>query len=570
MLNSRSTFFVAAFAPRAIFATKKVQQTTARSMTATATTASTPLTLEEHSPSYKSLLEKLQTITHLNHASAVLNYDRQVFMTQTAEASTARGKQMAVMATITHEKSTDPEIGMLIEQAMKDLDELSISCAQDGGDKNEELATAKRILELEKNDYNKRICIPAELAARKAKLEAAANHAWVAARQENNFASFAPLLKDCFDTASEMANLVRGEENKDLYSQMLDEFETGMSAERIDSLFDEVQSALVPFIAKIRDSKDAPSLAPLSGRKFNIDAQKEASRKIVNAIGFDEKKGRIDVSVHPFTMSMSSADVRITSRFNDDEWYQGLMGTIHEGGHAMYEQNLKGSDLSVDSALSMGVHESQSLFWERHIGKSKEFYKWATPILKDAFEKDVQDKFDYTAEEMYAAVNAVDFNNNLIRVEADELTYPLHVILRYNIERDVIAGKLDINDIPARWNADMKQFLDTVVPDDTKGCLQDIHWSFLAIGYFPTYLIGAIMAAQLAHYCKQDIPDMYEKVEKGEFEEIKKWLTSKVHMHGKRYTSLDEMLVAQVGEPLTTKYFIENLTQKYTELYKIE
>ena len=396
---------------------------------------------------------------------------------------------------------------------------------------------------------------------------------YVKARENNDFHSFAPFLKDCFDTAAEIASLQRGEENKDtisLYSQMLDEFEMGMPAERIDTLFDEVQSALVPFIAKIRASENQPSLAPLSGRKFNIDAQKEACRTIVNAIGFDEGHGRIDVSVHPFTMSLSSgADVRITSRFTDDEWYQGLMGTIHEGGHAMYEQNLQDSDLTVDTALSMGVHESQSLFWERHVGKSKEFYQWAQPILKKAFEKDGQDEFPYSAEELYAAVNAVDFNN-LIRVEADELTYPLHVILRYNIERDVVSGDLDINDIPKRWNADMKKFLDIDVPDDTRGCLQDIHWSFLAIGYFPTYLIGALMAAQLAHYCKQDIPDMNAKIQRGEFEEIRKWLTSKVHVHGKRYKSLDDMLVGQVGERLNTNYFIDNLTMKYTLLYKVE
>lgn len=476
---------------------------------------------------------------------------------------------MAVLATIAHEKSTDPEIGELLEKATKDMLELSASCA---GDDSEELdlTEAKRILELEKAAYKKRTCIPSEMAARKAELEASANYAWVKAREANDFAAFAPSLQDCFDTAKEIADLQRGEENKDsisLYSQMLDEFEMGMPAERIDTLFDEVQSALVPFIAKIRASENKPSLAPLSG-KFNIDAQKEACRTIVNGIGFDESQGRIDVSVHPFTMSLSGADVRITSRFTDSEWYQGLMGTIHEGGHAMYEQNLQDSDLSLDSALSMGVHESQSLFWERHIGKSRAFYQWARPILTEAFDKDGEE-FGYSAEELYAAVNAVDFTN-LIRVEADELTYPLHVILRYNIERDVVAGDLDVDDIPARWNKEMKHFLDIDVPDDSRGCLQDIHWSFLAIGYFPTYLLGAMMAAQLAHYCKQDLPDMDAMVEKGEFEEIRKWLTKKVHMHGRRYKSLDELLVAEVGEPLNSKYFIDNLTEKYSDLYKIE
>jgi len=542
--------------------------TTTAQMTATATpdcaaATATTINFEEHSKSYNDLLERLREITHLNHASAVLNYDRQVFMPQSDKPQSSRGKQLAVLATIAHQKSTDPIIGKLIEEATADLNELLKTSADD-----EALLTAKRILELEKDTYAKSTCIPNELAARKASLEASANHEWVKARQANDFAAFAPALKDCFDCAKEIAELQRGD-NTDvsLYSQMLDQFEMGMASSRIDELFEKVQSTLVPFIAQIRASENAPSLDALSG-KFNIDAQKDACQKIVTAIGFDEGHGRIDVSVHPFTMSLSGADVRITSRFSDDEWYQGLMGTIHEGGHAMYEQNLGDSELSLDSALSMGVHESQSLFWERHIGKSRAFYEWAQPILVEAFNTD-DNKFEYSAEELYAAVNAVDFNN-LIRVEADELTYPLHVILRYNIERDVVAGKLDVADIPARWNADMKSLLDIDVPDDTTGCLQDIHWSCLAIGYFPTYLLGSMMAAQLAHYCKVAIPDMDDKIKAGEFDEIRNWLTARVHTHGKRYKSLDDLLLAEVGEELNPQYFLDYLKEKYVPLYKVE
>mmetsp|Transcript_11453 Transcript_11453/g.17490 ORF Transcript_11453/g.17490 Transcript_11453/m.17490 type:complete len:580 (+) Transcript_11453:78-1817(+) len=567
LILSARHVLISAFVTQKSFVTST---TTTAHMTATATTTAAPtdcaaINFEEHSKSYNDLLVRLREITHLNHASAVLNYDRQVFMPQSDRPQSSRGKQLAVLATIAHQKSTDPIIGKLIEEATADLNEL----LKTSSDNNEELLTAKRILELEKDAYTKSTCIPDELAARKASLEASANHEWVKARQSNDFASFAPALKDCFDTAKEMASLQRGDETEDvsLYSQMLDQFEMGMASSRIDELFDQVQSALVPFIAKIRASEDAPSLEALSG-KFDIDAQKNACQKIVTAIGFDEGHGRIDVSVHPFTMSLSGADVRITSRFSDDEWYQGLMGTIHEGGHAMYEQNLGDSELSLDSALSMGVHESQSLFWERHIGKSKAFYEWAQPILVEAFNTD-DNKFEYSAEELYAAVNAVDFNN-LIRVEADELTYPLHVILRYNIERDVVAGKLDVNDIPARWNADMKSLLDIDVPDDTKGCLQDIHWSCLAIGYFPTYLLGSMMAAQLAHYCKVAIPDMDDKIKAGEFDEIRSWLTKRVHTHGKRYKSLDDLLLAEVGEELNPQYFLDYLKGKYVPLYKVE
>ena len=483
---------VSAFAPHRSFASTVSSSTLKMTATATSPAAAT---LEEHSPSYKELLEKLRTITHLNHASSVLNYDRSVFMASSERTSAARGKQMAVLATIAHEKATDPKLGTLIDQATKDLQDLASTCADKP---NKDLITAKRILELEKRSFTKSTCIPVELAAHKAALEASAYSAWVKARENNDFASFAPSLKDCFDTAKKIAELQRGD-NKEigLYSQMLDEFEMGMPAERIDTLFDEVQSALVPFIAKIRDSKNAPSLDPLKG-KFPIGAQKAASQQIVTAIGFDESHGRIDVSVHPFTMSLSNADVRITSRFSESEWYQGLAGSVHEAGHAIYEQNLGGSDLGLDSALSMGVHESQSLFWERHVGLSKPFYEWATPILTEAFGKDTE--FEYTAEQIYSAVNGVDFDNNLIRVEADELNYPLHVILRYNIERRAVAGELDVNDIPAEWNKAMKDFFDIDVPNDTKGCLQDIHWSCLVrdLVFAPFYFCSIFYRAYLA------------------------------------------------------------------------
>ena len=457
---------------------KSFTTSTAIKMTAT-TSAPTALTLEEHSPSYKQLLEKLRTITHLNQASSVLNYDRSVFMPSADRSSVARGKQLAVLATIAHEKATDPQLGELIEESTKDLHEYMSTCSTTA-DNQQDLQTATRLLELEKKSYAKSTCIPVTLAAHKAALEASAYSAWVKAREANDFAEFAPSLRDCFDTAKQIADLQRGDNQQiGLYSQMLDEFEMGMPAERIDVLFAEVQTALVPFIAKIRASDNAPSLDALKGKnlpfKFPIDAQKTMSQKIVKAIGFDESHGRIDVSVHPFTMSLSNADVRITSRFSESEWYQGLAGSVHEAGHAMYEQNLGDSDLGLDSALSMGVHESQSLFWERHVGLSKPFYKWARPILTEAF----GEEFAYSAEEVYAAVNGVDFANNLIRVEADELNYPLHVILHYNIERKVVADELDVNDIPTEWNKAMKDFFDIDVPSDSKGCLQDIHWSCL-------------------------------------------------------------------------------------------
>ena len=230
----------------------------------------------------------------------------------------------------------------------------------------------------------------------------------------------------------------------------------------------------------------------------------------------------------------------------------------------MYEQNVGKSNTEVDSFLSMSTHESQSLFWERHIGLSKPFWKWATPLLKKHLTKAKEQ--EWTSEQVYAAVNHV--SPGLIRVEADELTYPLHVILRYQLEKQMLQGELDLSDLPARWNKGMKDMLSVDVPSDTEGCLQDVHWSGLAIGYFPTYLLGAATAAQLAHYCEKEVEDYEGKIEAGDFATIKAWLTDKIHRHGRRYPSMDALLKDQLGEPLNPKYLIDYLTSKYTELYQ--
>lgn len=523
----------------------------------TAETAATPVPeTEPKSKSarelYRELLEKLETITHLGRAQSVLSYDQLVFMPSSAGAD--RGQQMSALAGVVHGLKTDPGLKELLETVL----EADANTPELDPD-------ALKLVRLERKAFAENERIPPQLAAKAAGLSASAYGDWVAARDQKDFGAFAPTLQECFSTAMEMAGAKKGSDGtKTLYDQMLDEFEAGMGQQRIDEIFGEVSSALVPLIARVLDSPRKPSEAPLGGTTFDISRQQKLSEKLVKAIGYDPSKGRIDVSVHPFSSSMGAGDVRITSRFREDEWYQGLAGTIHEGGHAIYEQNLVASAVSIDSALSMGTHESQSLFWERHIGLSRPFWRFAHGFLQS----DLDESFGkYTPEDIYGAVNRV--SNSLIRVEADELTYPLHVILRYNIEKDVVSGNLEVADIATRWNDDMKALLDVDVPSDDKGVLQDVHWSALAFGYFPTYLIGAIAAAQLYHYCQRDIPDMESKIASGDFGPIKDWLGEKVHKHGKRYESLDDMLGDQLGEALNPKYFIEYLTDKYTDLYKL-
>jgi len=394
-----------------------------------------------------------------------------------------------------------------------------------------------------------------------------------------------------------------------------------MGSERIDALFAEVETALVPLIKSVLASEHQPSGDPLSPRSspengndddgdatwpalFPLRAQEALNRAVVEAMGFDFCTGRVDVSVHPFTTSFGPNDVRITSRFSEQEWYQGLAGSVHECGHALYESQLRDTALPVDRALSMGVHESQSLFWERHVGLSRAFWTWCGPLVRrhlfalppassegggTATEPQPRGVVDSVKDEaLFGAVNRV--SRGLIRVEADELTYPMHVILRYRLEREILEGKLSTSELPGAWAQGLKSLLgdDLVVPDDAQGCLQDVHWSSLAVGYFPTYLLGAMMAAQLDHYLRHDeafraahapsclSPEEAEEgdvvdalVRRGEFSPLKAWLKEKVHDKGSEPKSMDDLLLEEFGEPLNATYFLEYLTKKYSDIYQL-
>uniref|UniRef100_A0A8J9X971 Carboxypeptidase n=1 Tax=Phaeodactylum tricornutum TaxID=2850 RepID=A0A8J9X971_PHATR len=537
-------------------------------MSAAASTPTTPgtdvasttgTTTASTADTYDQLVSRLQTIAHLGQSQAVLSYDQMVFMPSSAASASARGAQLSALATVVHEKATDPAMNGILQTLESVEHQNALTDEQ------------RKLVALARREYDQKTCIPPALEQKKAELSSSAYAAWTKARADNDFAAFAPVLKECFDVASQVAQAtltgvagagrsVKADDPNAKYTQMLDEFERGMGPERIDAIFDEIETQLVPLLQRVLNASHQPSTDCLHGN-FAIASQEALSKSIVTtAMGFNVEKGRIDVSVHPFTTSFSPADVRITSRFSDTEWYQGLAGSMHEAGHALYEQNLPDTSLPIDTALSMGCHESQSLFWERHVGLSKAFWKYATPLLKEHLRVDV------TPEEVYAAVNVVA--PTLIRVEADELTYPLHVILRYRIERQVVQGTLAVEDIPSAWNAAMKELLDVDVPSDTMGCLQDVHWSAGAIGYFPTYLIGSATAAQLAHYCRRDLANFDELVETGQLEPIRTWLTNKIHQHGKRYASLDELLEDQLGESLNPQYFVDYLVGKYSELYQ--
>jgi carboxypeptidase Taq len=454
----------------------------------------------ETSAAYKELLLKLQEISHLENAVSALSYDRMVFMPESAAA--ARGSQMSILAKIIHEKATDPQLEKLLEQANRDLNT--------DDDEQKEKDDARILLRLAREEYDKKTRIPPALEAKRAELSSTAYAAWVKAKQQNDFQLFASYLKECFDVAQQTAKYLRGnvDENKDdrsLYTVLLNEYERGMPVQRIDEIFDMIEKVLVLLLQKVLKASSTSQIDPtpltsVAGFSLDVDRQKTLTQKIVTALGYDASRGRIDVSVHPFTSSVGGRhDVRITSRYNDREWYSGLAGAIHECGHAMYEQNLGNSNTVLDQYLSMGCHESQSLFWERHVGMSYPFACYLLPIVSDILgikENAAAATTPLTAMDIYRAVNQVQ--PGLIRVDADELTYPLHVLLRYRIERELLSedddtssSSLTVDQVPNRWNQAMKEMLGVDVPSDAQGCLQDVHWASLAIGYFPTYLIGS-------------------------------------------------------------------------------
>jgi len=522
-------------------------------------------------PALQELTGKLQAITHLERASAVLGWDQLV--TMPPDASEARGAQLAALAGVVHEKSTSPELGAAIRAAEAEAasSPWSLEEARDGA-----------VVREARRTFDRQTLVPTELAERAAKLGSEAYAAWAKARAASDFKSFEGTLERCFTTAAEMAVAKAGgregaEKAGGVYAACLEDYERGMSQARIDELFAQVEERLQPLIQEVLASEHAPCAAALEG-DFSVGAQEALSLEVVEAMGFPSgTRGRVDVSVHPFTTSFGPRDVRITSRFRPDEWYQGLAGSVHECGHALYEGQLRDSALPVDTALSMGVHESQSLFWERHVGLSKPFWRWCGPLARRHLGLSEKEEAGASDSGLYGACNRV--SRGLIRVEADELTYPMHVVLRYRLEAKILAGDLQVGDLPQAWNEGMRELLGVdQVPSDALGCLQDVHWSGLAVGYFPTYLLGAMMAAQLDFYLRRD-PEILAVhgptggvdglIERGEFGPLREWLRCKVHDKGSVPGSMDALLVEEFGEPLKADYLLDYLEDKYRDLYQI-
>lgn len=502
--------------------------------------------------SYGELCTKLRKISHLEGAMGLMGWDEQTMMPCGAEE--ARANQKAALAGVIHESKVDPKIGEILA-ALEDTSGLSL----------EEKANIREA----KKSFERNTRLPTELASKMAQLESEGYGAWVRARESNDYAAFSPMLKEILELRKHMLTLAKPE--MQLYNAAIDDFDPRMQASRLTQIFDSVKQELTPLIKNIAaktaandDSQQVPA-ALRGGPDWDPAKQAEMCKEIAEAIGFDFTRGRMDVSVHPFTGGSHPSDVRITTRYSEDNWIEGIAGTIHECGHAMYEQGRSRAqlDLPASEALGMAVHESQSLLWERMVGQSRSFWQWITPIVHKYFPHTKE----CTAEDFYKAVNIV--KPSLIRVDADEVTYPLHVIVRFELERGLFDGSISLQDLPEAWDQKMETYLGVRPPSNKEGVLQDVHWSGGAFGYFPSYTLGAMIATQLYHKAKEDMPHLEQEIAKGQFSNLKMWLNRNIHESGSTHPSADDLLEAVTGSKLKPEIFVEYLNAKYTDIYNL-
>jgi len=496
--------------------------------------------------SYNELLHKFGEINDINSAVSLMHWDQEVYMPP--KAAQGRGQQLATLSALAHRMFTDQEIGNLLQTLSKSSNELSPD-------------EAKNVSET-LYDYDRATKLPEEFVHEFSLVQSQAYEAWVKARQDSDFSTFEPHLQKVVELNKRKADYM-GYENSP-YDALLEEFERGLTAKTVRQVFDHLAKEQSQLVDSIVNSPNQPNTTWLE-QEWDEDVQLDFTVQVLKDMGYDFEAGRQDKSVHPFTINFDLKDVRITTRVNKHELFSALSSSIHEGGHALYEQGFLASDnrTTLGNAISLGIHESQSRMWENIIGRSLPFWKHYGPVLRERFPEQLK---DITEEQIYQAANQVQ--PSFIRVEADECTYNLHIILRFEIELGLIEGDIKVHDVPEVWNAKMKEYLGLDVPSNDLGCLQDIHWSHGAMGYFPTYALGNLYAAMMFERIENDLPNLWNDVEKGNFKDLLGWLRTHVHEVGRRKTA-PELMTDLCSEALNAEPYLRYLKKKYGELYSI-
>jgi carboxypeptidase Taq len=480
------------------------------------------------------LRERLAEIADLNAAGGLLGWDQQTMMPE--RAAPQRAEQLGTLGKILHERFTDAAIGRLLDAARPQA-----------GSVDEALVRVTR------RDWEKARRVPTELAAELARAGALGHAAWVDARERADFAAFLPYLRRNVELKLRYVECFEGFE--DPYDVLLDDYEEGMTSAEVEALFTELRAGLVPLIAAIAERTDAVDDAPLHG-DFPVARQHELVRRVVAQLGWSPDGWRLDEAAHPFATSFGPGDVRLTTRYDPGYVGMALYGAIHELGHGLYEAQVDEAlaRTPLGEGVSLGVHESQSRLWENVVGRGRPFAGWLHGRLREVF----PERFGAISEEdWFRAVNKVQ--PSLIRVEADEATYGLHIILRFELERAMIAGTVALEELPEAWNARMRQYLGVEVPDDAHGVLQDVHWSGGAFGYFPSYALGCLIAAQLWEALEADAGSQDDALSVGETAAIRMWLAEHVHVHGRRLDT-EPLVEAATGRGIDPEPFLRHVT----------
>lgn len=493
---------------------------------------------------YEELIELVADASLLGSTGSLLGWDQETMMPRAGVEYRAR--QLAQLSGLIHSKATDPRIGDLLDEC----DET-------------DLVAAANVREI-KRSYEKATKLPESLVKEVAHTGVLAREAWIDARAKSDYSIFAPWLEKNLGLGLSMAECYGWPSDGEPWDAFADSYEAGMTAAGIEKVFTDLRPRLQALLDDLLGSSVRPS------NRFNelelpIESQRRFCRFAASAIGFDFERGRLDESAHPFCGGTHPNDVRMTTRYRTTEALDSLTATLHESGHGMYEQGLPLAHLGTPagSSCSLGFHESQSRLWENLVGRSLQFWVWCTPKLPEFFGEAIS---GISPEEMYATANLVA--PSLIRVEADEATYNMHIMVRFELERAMLRGELPVSDLPNAWNSAYKEYLGIDVPDDARGCLQDVHWSGVSYGYWPTYSLGNLYGAQLFESARDAIPGLEDGFARGEFAPLLSWLRDNVHSQGGIYLP-GELCERATGTPLSADPLMRHLDTKFRPLYGV-
>ncbi len=489
--------------------------------------------------SYDALRTLSRELQLVSDAAALLGWDQEVLLP--AKGVAYRASQMAWFSGYLHERFTSSEVGDWI------------TAAEDEASASEDPHAAANLREW-RRQYTRSTCLPKKLVEEFAESTALAQAAWAEARGKSDFALFAPHLAKLVALSREHAERWGYEDC--LYDALIDQYERGATTRRLGTTLGALQESLVPVVREAT-AQTSPDPTKFTAR-YPREKQEAFNREVAEAIGFDFEAGRIDTAVHPFCSGMAPFDTRLTTRYDEEDFLSSLFGVLHETGHGLYEQGLERERRGepVGAAVSLGVHESQSRLWENHVGRSRAFWEKWLPRAADYF----PNLAAVSPEEIYEWVNRAELSP--IRVEADEVTYDLHILLRFEMERDLFAGNLEIAEVPGEWNRRFESLFGLEVESDARGCLQDIHWSFGIFGYFPTYSLGNINAAHLVAAARRQEPALAEEMDRGEYARLLDWTRTHIHRPGSLHPP-DELITRAAGGPATAEALVEHLRSRY-------